>query len=405
MKNFARKLIFKQLADLHFGQLTIKDKHHTLTFGDKTPTSGLNATIVVHDFRFYTFVLKGGSLAAAEAYARGYWDTDNLTSLIRFFLQNQRILNRFEQGVAKLVGLFRTLAYQFKRNHQTGSRRNIASHYDLSNDFFATFLDDSMMYSSAIFPTQDANLNEAARYKLEVICQKLNLKPSDRVIEIGTGWGGFAIHAAENYGCHVVTTTISQQQYDLASQRIAEKNLGAQITLLKEDYRNLTGQYDKLVSIEMIEAVGYQYYSQFFESCSRLLKDDGQLLIQAITIQDQAYERAKHEVDFIKQYIFPGSCIPSVTALLNAMTRASDMRLVQLDDIGLHYATTLKRWHDTFQQQRPAIMDLGFDERFMRLWAFYFCYCEAGFAEGYLGNVHLHCMKPKARRAEFALAN
>jgi cyclopropane-fatty-acyl-phospholipid synthase len=289
--------------------------------------------------------------------------------------------------------------HKFRLNHIKGSRRNIAQHYDLNNDFFSLFLDKNMMYSSAIFPDENSDLETGSNHKLDIICQKLKLQSTDTVLEIGTGWGGFALYAAENYGCKVVTTTISQQQYDLAKQRIVDKKLEHQITLLNKDYRHLTGTYDKIVSIEMIEAVGHQYYNTFFANCSALLKPRGQMLIQAITIQDQAFERAKNEVDFIKQSIFPGSCIPSVTALLAAMTRSSDLRLFHLEDIGLHYAKTLKLWRQRFSQNQEQVINLGFNNNFINLWNFYLCYCEAGFAEGYLGDMHLHFVKPGTIRA------
>jgi cyclopropane-fatty-acyl-phospholipid synthase len=400
MNNIARKLLFSRLSKLKIGLLTIHDAHESWTFGDQGASPELSAVIRVTSPSFYWISITRGSLGAADAFIQQGWETDDLTTLLRLFLRNEITLNYEEKGQFKLVKILRWLVHQFKRNNIKGSQRNIAQHYDLSNDFFSLFLDENMMYSSAMFPTEDTDLNTAARHKLDVICKKLDLKPSDTVLEIGTGWGGFALHAAEQYGCKVVTTTISQQQYDLAKQRIENKGLGHQITLLKQDYRHLTGTYDKIVSIEMIEAVGHQYYPTFFSTCAGLLKPNGQMLIQAITIQDQAFDRAKHEVDFIKRSIFPGSCIPSVTSLLTAMTRASDLRLFHLEDIGLHYAKTLRLWRERFFQEQEKVIALGFDKAFMRLWYFYFSYCEAGFAEGYLGDMHLHFVKPLAIRAK-----
>ncbi|HBI21713.1 MAG TPA: SAM-dependent methyltransferase [Legionella sp.] len=400
MKKISRKLLFKRLSTLKVGLLTVHEGHESWLLGDKGASPELRATIRVTSPRFYWAIITGGSLGAADAFVEQSWETDDLTTLLRLFLRNEITLHYEEKGRFKLAKCGRWLVHQLKRNNIKGSRRNIAQHYDLSNDFFNLFLDENMMYSSAMFPTENADLNTAARHKLDVICQKLDLKPSDTVLEIGTGWGGFALHAAERYGCKVVTTTISQQQYDLAKQRISEKNLTHQITLLKQDYRDLTGTYDKIVSIEMIEAVGHQYYHTFFSTCAGLLKPNGQMLIQAITIQDQAFDRAKHEVDFIKRSIFPGSCIPSVTSLLTAMTRASDLRLFHLEDIGLHYAKTLRLWRERFFQEQENVIALGFDKAFIRLWDFYFSYCEAGFAEGYLGDMHLHFVKPLAIRAK-----
>lgn len=392
-----RKFLLKRLQAIRVGQLTLREAKQTWHFGDTTQHDYLDAIeLHVVNKKFYSAVAFGGAVAAAESYVAGDWYCNDLTKLLRLFLHNQSTLDRFERGAATLLTSIRWLWHQLKRNTLLGSRKNIAAHYDLSNDFFKLFLDENWMYSSAIFPTPQTSLEEASRYKLDRICQKLELKPGDKVLEIGSGWGGFALHAAKYYGCDIVTTTISQQQYVLAAQRIAAENLGHKITLLQRDYRELEGQYDKLVSIEMIEAVGYQYYKTFFAACARLLKPNGKMLLQVITIQDQVYERAKREVDFIKRYIFPGSCIPSVTALVNAMTEASDMKLFDLEDIGLHYATTLRCWREKFLVNQAQIKKLGFDEKFIRLWLFYFCYCEAGFAEGYLGDVHMLCVKPRA---------
>ena len=400
LTNIAKKLLFMRLSNLRIGLLTIQEGQQSWTFGDQQAPTELNAVIRVTCPTFYWASIIGGSLGAADAFVQKKWETDNLTTLLRLFLRNEISHHYDEKNRFKLAKLWRWIVHQFKRNNMTGSRRNIAQHYDLSNEFFSLFLDKNMMYSSAIFPTENTDLETASRHKLDVICQKLDLKPSDTVLEIGTGWGGFALHAAEHYGCKVVTTTISQQQYDLAKRRIAEKNLTDHITLLKQDYRHLTGSYDKIVCIEMIEAVGHQYYSTFFSSCAALLKPNGQMLMQAITIQDQAFERAKHEVDFIKRSIFPGSCIPSVTSLLTAMTKACDLRLFHLEDIGLHYAKTLQLWRERFFQAQEQVLALGFDSAFMRLWDFYFSYCEAGFAEGYLGDMHLHFVKPQAIQAK-----
>ena len=396
MPQLLQKLFFKQLQNLQYGRLNIQDGTQTWSFGDQQNPSYNTITVRILNPDFYRGMIMGGSLSAAEMFILGYWETDDLTMLLRLMLRNQVLMSHFERGIVKVIGLWRLMCHQFRRNHISGSRRNIAQHYDLSNEFFALFLDENMMYSSAMFPDETADLETASTHKLDVICQKLALKETDRVLEIGSGWGGFALHAAKHYGCNIVTTTISKQQYDFASQRIKEHQLSHKITLLQQDYRQLSGEYDKLVSIEMIEAVGHQYYRQFFKHCDRLLKPNGQMLIQAITIQDQVFHKAKNEVDFIKKYIFPGSCIPSITALNNAMTSASQMKLIQLDDIGLDYAKTLKLWRERFNKQQPAIKALGFDDQFMRMWHYYFSYCEAGFAEEYLSDVHLHCVKSAA---------
>jgi cyclopropane-fatty-acyl-phospholipid synthase len=294
--------------------------------------------------------------------------------------------------------------HYLNRNTADGSRKNIAAHYDLGNDFFKLWLDPTMMYSSAIFAPeniddQHCSLEAASYKKLQVICDKLDLKPSDHVVEIGTGWGGFAIYAAKHYGCKVTTTTISQQQYDEAKARVIAENLQGKITLLLNDYRDLQGQFDKLVSIEMIEAVGHQFYDVYFKKCASLLKPDGLALIQAITITDQRFESAKNSVDFIQRYIFPGSNIPSITAMMHSITQASDLKLYDLEDIGPHYATTLRKWRENFFENIRQVRQLGYSEEFIKMWEFYLCYCEGGFAERALGDVHLLLAKPQNRRA------
>lgn len=396
MSTFARKIIFSSLKNMTEGYLTFREKNEAWHFGPSQKNQANSALIEVNKERFYNTVLLGGGIGLAESYIAGDWTTDDLTGVLRLLLRNQKALNTVDKGLLKLQSVTRWLMHQFRRNTVSGSRKNIAAHYDLSNEFFALFLDKTWMYSCAIFPTPDATLEDASRYKLDRICQKLSLKSGDKVVEIGSGWGGFALHAAEHYGCDVVTTTISKRQYDLAAERIRQKKLDKKITLLDKDYRKLEGVYDKLVSIEMIEAVGYQYYNTFFSTCGRLLKPDGQMLLQAITIEDQSYEKAKDNVDFIKRYIFPGTCIPSVTALVTSMTKASDLRLFNLEDIGLHYAKTLSAWRKNFLLNRVEINRLGFDEHTVRLWEFYFSYCEAGFSEGYISDVQMHCLKPNA---------
>jgi cyclopropane-fatty-acyl-phospholipid synthase len=283
------------------------------------------------------------------------------------------------------------------RNTRDGSRRNIAAHYDLGNDFFKLFLDETLMYSCAVFSQPDMSLHQAQLTKLDLICRRLNLNPDDHLLEIGTGWGGFALHAASHYGCRVTTTTISEQQYQLAAERIAAAGLSDRITLLKQDYRDLKGCFDKLVSIEMIEAVGHQYYPTFFKTCGQLLKPDGLMLLQAITINDRFYRRARDEVDFIKRHIFPGSCIPSIAALVDASALASDLQLTEVREIGPHYATTLRRWREAFMSQRDTVRAQGYPEEFIRLWEFYLAYCEGGYTERVLGDLHMVFSKPLFR--------
>jgi cyclopropane-fatty-acyl-phospholipid synthase len=289
------------------------------------------------------------------------------------------------------------LAHFANRNTLSGSKKNISAHYDLGNEFFQLFLDPSMMYSSAVFPTPEADLATAAEHKLELICQQLELKDSDHLIEIGTGWGGMAIYAARHYGCRVTTTTISQEQYEHAREAVVKAGLEDRITLLCDDYRDLTGKFDKLVSIEMIEAVGHEFYESYFSTCSRLLKDNGKMVIQAITIPDQRYDHARQSVDFIKRYIFPGGCLPSIGVITDNLARHTDLHIVGMKDITLDYALTLEAWHHVFLEQLDKVMDMGFDERFIRMWRFYLSYCEGGFRERIIGTFQIAMAKPGYR--------
>lgn len=393
--SFAKVQILKRLSMLHIGNLLLVDGNEKHSFGS---TQDINAIIVVHDQRFYGEIAFGGSIGAGEAYMLGYWSADNLTNVIRLMCLNQSVMDTLEGGYQWFTKPIMKVLHWLNSNTAEGSRKNIAAHYDLGNDMFALFLDSTMMYSSAIFSAYTHTLRAASELKLKTICDKLQLKPDDHVIEIGTGWGGFAIYAAMHYGCKVTTTTISKQQYAEAKQRVIARGLQDKITLLLKDYRHLEGTYDKLVSIEMIEAVGYQFYDTYFAKVGSLLKPNGLALIQAITIADQRYESAKNSVDFIQRYIFPGSCIPSNTAMLNSITKVSDLRLFDLEDIGPHYATTLKMWRENFFKNIDAIRELGYSEEFIKMWEFYLCYCEGGFVERALGDVHLLLAKPDNRR-------
>ena len=380
----AERLVRGQLAALEHGMLSVDGE----TYGMRTTRCDLTARVRVHDTSFWADVAYGGSVGAGESYMAGHWSADDLVAALRILAANRGLMDGMDKGLAALSAPLRKVLHWAARNTRGGSRRNIAAHYDLGNEFFALFLDPTMMYSSAVFERPGMTLEEAQIAKLERICRRLDLKPDERVLEIGTGWGAFALHAASRYGCHVTTTTISEQQYARARERIDAAGLAERITLLKKDYRDLEGRYDKLVSIEMIEAVGHHYFGTFFAKCAALLEPHGRMLLQAITIADQRYESARKGVDFIKRYIFPGCCIPSVTALLNAATRASDLRLVHLDDIGADYAITLRRWRENLLANVHAVRGLGHSEEFIRMWEFYFAYCEAGFAERALGDVH-----------------
>jgi len=393
----ARRAVHGRLAGIENGQLSLADGGETAVYGRRSESCPLAASVTVHDPRFYADLAFGGSIGAGEAYMQGWWSVDDLTALVRILLNNRGIVDGMEGGLAHLAAPMQKGLHWLNRNTRSGSRRNIAAHYDLGNDFFAQFLDATMMYSCAVFETPGMSLQEAQVARLDRICRRLELGPRDHLVEIGTGWGGMAIHAACNYGCRVTTTTISREQFEFARERVKASGLDGRIDVLLEDYRDLAGRYDKLVSIEMIEAVGHQYYDTYFDKCARLLKDDGAMLLQAITIADQRYEAARRSVDFIQRYIFPGSCIPSVTAMVSSLTRASDLRLVHLDDIGPHYATTLRHWRENLFRNLAAVRELGYQDSFVRMWEFYLCYCEGGFAERALGNVHMLLAKPRCR--------
>jgi len=394
--NFAKAQILSHLSNLKIGRLTLIDANNTYFHGDNG--HALHAVIHVHDPRFYGEIAFGGSIGAGEAYMLGYWSADNLTNVIRIMCLNQSVMDGLEGGYQWLTKPVMRILHWLNSNTTEGSRKNIAAHYDLGNEMFELFLDPTMMYSSAMFNHTTDSLQQASELKLKTICDKLDLQPTDHVIEIGTGWGGFSVYAAKNYGCKVTTTTISEQQYLLAKAHVQKAGLEDQITLLLDDYRHLEGQYDKLVSIEMIEAVGYQFYDTYFSKVSELLKPHGLALIQAITIADQRYESARKSVDFIQRYIFPGSCIPSNTAMLTSITGKTDLRLFDLEDIGPHYATTLRMWRENFFANIAKVRALGYSEEFIKMWEFYLCYCEGGFEERALGNVHLLLAKPDNRR-------
>ena len=394
----ARKVMLALLERIEFGELMLVDGDRIYRFGKRTEGFPCRARIKVLDSRFWGDVGFGGSIGSGEAYMQGFWQCDDLTSLVRLFVRNRHVLDRLDSGLAQITLPINKLIHFFRRNSRRGSRRNIAAHYDLGNDMFSQFLDETMMYSCGIFEHPTASMKQASIAKNDRICRKLDLKPEDRLIEIGTGWGGFAIHAAKYYGCHVTTTTISQEQYEYARQRVKEEGLQDRITLLSKDYRDLDGEYDKLVSIEMIEAVGPHYLDTFFEKCSSLLKPEGAMLLQAITMADQRYDEATRSVDFIQKYIFPGGFIPSVAAMSGAVARKTDMRLFHMEDIGEHYATTLRRWRERFFHNIDAIRALGYGETFIRMWEYYLCYTEGGFEERVIGNAHMLFIKPLCRR-------
>ncbi len=393
----ARELFLRLMRKIKVGTLTVHDGDQVFQFGNDTRPESPHADVTIHHHRTYRRVLTGGTIASGEAFIDGDWSSENPTEVTRLFSANMETMESMYDSQHWWMKLALKVAHFANRNTLSGSKKNISAHYDLGNEFFQLFLDPIMMYSSAVFPTAEANLAVAAEHKLELICKQLELQESDHLIEIGTGWGGMAIYAAQHYGCRVTTTTISKEQYDYASKAVAQAGLEDRITLLCDDYRDLTGQFDKLVSIEMIEAVGHEFYESYFSTCSRLLKSNGKMVIQAITIPDQRYDHARQSVDFIKRYIFPGGCLPSIGVITDNLARHTDLHIVSMNDITQDYARTLEAWHHVFLEQLDKVMDMGFDERFIRMWRFYLSYCEGGFRERIIGTFQISMAKPGYR--------
>ena len=397
LDGWAKRTLLSVLRRIRLGEIVLRDGEEKHVFGRRAEDCNLCASLTVHNPHFYSQVLFGGSIGAGEAYMAKHWSADALTALLRIILLNESVFMGLDRGLSRLKAPLHKAYHFLHKDTRKGSRINIAAHYDLGNDFYALFLDETLTYSCGIFERPESTLREASVAKYDRICKKLRLSAEDHVVEIGTGWGGFAVHAASRYGCRVTTTTISKAQYDLAKERIRGAGVEGRVDLLFKDYRDLKGRFDKLVSIEMIEAVGHHYLNDFFRCCSNLLTERGAMLLQAITIADQAFERHKKQVDFIKRYIFPGSCIPSVTAMGNAVAEATDLRLVHLEDITPHYARTLRTWRERFFANIEGVRALGYSETFIRMWEFYLCYCEAGFQERYLGDVQMLFTKPLCR--------
>ncbi len=399
----ARRVIIQCLKNMEVGSLTLmetyrsEDNETVERFDAQVEAhqdKKVSATIEVKHPDFYSRVLRGGSIAAGEAYMDGWWESPDLTALMKLMALNMRALDQIEEQGSWLTRLLYKISHWANRNSQENSRQNIHAHYDLGNALYESFLDSNMLYSSALYIKESDSLDQAQINKMDRLCQQLKLQPSDHVIEIGTGWGAMAVYMAEYYGCKVTTTTISEEQFAYAKRKIEEKGLTDRITLLKEDYRNLSGSYDKLVSIEMIEAVGKQYLPSYVKKCESLLKSGGLMAIQAITIADQRYEYYSNNVDFIQKYIFPGGFLPSVTSLTQAATQYSDLVARDLFDIGLDYAKTLNDWHYRFNQSEKAVRGFGYDDRFIRMWHYYLSYCEGGFLARTISAVHMTFQRP-----------
>lgn len=390
--------MLRQLSGIDAGRLTIIDRLGASEFGSRNAGEPM-ATITVHDLRCYGAVVWGGALGAAESFIRGDWDADDLTAALCILGRNSQVLANFENGSARLLRPLRRAGNWLRRNTHAGSKRNIAAHYDLGNEFFALMLDPTMTYSSGVFPSDSSTLQEASIEKYDRICRKLQLAPRDHVLEIGAGWGGLAEHAARHYGCRVTTTTISSEQHAYATRRIRAASLENRVTILGDDYRDLNGQYDKLVSIEMIEAVGERFLPGYFAKCAELLKRDGMMLLQSITMPDDRYQRYRRSVDFIQHYIFPGGFLPSPSSLTSSLASSTDLRCFHWEEFGPHYARTIAHWRRNFMQRLDSVKALGFDERFVRAWRYYLAYCEAAFAQRQVGVAQILLARPDCRRA------
>ncbi len=389
----SRRIIFTLLGQIQGAGLRISDPHlGERFFGDAQ--AALQAEVHVRHTRAYRRVLLGGSIAAAESYMDGEWDTPDLTAVIQVLAENMAVTDRLEARLSWLTTPLNKLIHRLRRNSVRQARRNISAHYDLGNDFYRAFLDPSMQYSSAWFQTPELSLAQAQEAKLHRLCQQLALQPGDHLLEIGTGWGALAEFAAREYGCRVTTTTISQEQYQFACQRIADAGLSERVTVLCEDYRTLQGQYDKLVSVEMVEAVGRHYIPLFIQRCQQLIRPGGRLVLQAITISPERYEIYARGVDFIQRYIFPGGFLPSTALLEQTLSENSDYRVEDVFEIGSDYARTLRTWRQSFDHAWPQLESAQFDRRFRRMWLFYLCYCEAGFLARTIGTIQLTAVRP-----------
>lgn len=394
-QSFARKRLLSTFGNLQQSHIAIQDQDETWALGVSN-RNGLHGSIVVNHPQFYTRILTGGTIGAAEAFIDGHWDSEDLTTLIRIFVQNMPQMHGLEKTWARIKNGLHRLTHLKRRNTREGSRKNIGDHYDLGNDFYRLFLDPTMNYSSGIFPTSGSSMQQASIRKMDWIGKKLRLSTKDHLLEIGTGWGGLAIFLATTFGCRITTTTISRQQFEYAKRKVNEAGLDQQINVILSDYRDLDGSFDKIVSVEMIEAVGHEYYDEYFGRCSAMLKDDGLMLIQAITISEQNFKQHIRNIDFIRRYVFPGGSLPSITAIGASIGRATDMRITHLDDITEHYVQTLRHWRNEFHRNMEKIRSLGYDQDFVRLWHFYLCYCEAGFAERRVHNTQIMFAKPNS---------
>ena len=395
LSSIFKKGVMNKFKHLQYGSIKILEGGEVFSFGNSS--SNDKVTVTIYSSEFYVFLGSGGVTGVAEAYMAGYWTADNLVLLLQIVLKNKKILLSLDSGFAKLINPINKLIHWSKQNTLKGSKENILAHYDLSNDFYKLWLDPTMTYSCGYFQDNTVSLEQASIEKIDRICRKLKLNENDHILEIGTGWGSFSLYAAKQYGCTIDTVTISDAQYEYASKKIESSGLSSQINIFNKDYRKIEGKYDKIVSIEMIEAVGYQFIPQYFSKISSLLKEDGLAAIQGITYNDQNFEQYKNSVDFIKKYIFPGSCLISVAQISDVIKEYTDLAIVDMEDITKHYAETLNRWKVNFMKEIPEVKRMGFSEAFIKMWEFYFVFCEAGFLERNIGDVQLVFSKSGAR--------
>jgi cyclopropane-fatty-acyl-phospholipid synthase len=393
----ARRVVLAGAERVHGGTLELAEDWS----GDRTRRVGSGEPTVrveVHDPRSYAALLGRGSVGLGESFIAGWWDADDLAALVRVLLRSTEGARALLDVAGRRVSGAVSLGLQLAAPDRRRDRRNVQAHYDLPGELFELMLDETMAYSCAVFERPEMTLAEAQRAKFDRLCRKLQLGADDHLVEIGTGWGGLAIHAASNYGCRVTTTTISDAQREVAAKRVADAGLSDRVSVLGLDYRDLEGSYDKLVSVEMIEAVDWRRHDSFFAACSRLLRPDGVMALQAITIADRSYERAKHHDDFIRALIFPGGCIPSIEAITRSVSRATDLTIVDVEDIGRHYAETLRRWRQNVGANLAALQRVGFDREFQRLWDLYLSYCEGAFLEAHISDAQIVLAKPERRK-------
>jgi cyclopropane-fatty-acyl-phospholipid synthase len=396
----AKRLFLRSLQHLRSGFLELVGPHETLQFGDTG--SDLHATIAIEDEEFFVRAIGGGDIGIGESYMDGEWTSPDIGSVIRLGIRNLPLLEKAHPVLSAINRFKNILGHRRRSNSIEGSRANISHHYDLGNDFYRLFLDRTMAYSCAYYSDPSDSLEQAQLHKFERVCNKLGIRPGDHVLEIGTGWGGFAIHAAKNYGCKVTTTTISSRQFEYANAWVNRLGLQDRIQLLNSDYRELRGEFDKIVTIEMFEAVGHQYYDQFFTACDRLLLPHGKMLIQTITMNENRFAKYVKDCDWTQKYIFPGGELASFSEILRSISRTTKLSMCESEDIGVHYVHTLNAWRDRFHNALPDVRQLGFDDRFIRMWDYYLAYCAAAFAERYISDVQLVFVKGRVGAANLA---